>query len=256
MKNIVKGQEPALLASYVQANPTNIWTQCSKNPTRREAIQTEIRLNQGGLCAYCEIDLKPADTQGGLADFRVEHFHPKSDTSTAHNWHLDWQNLLGCCHGGSQSGVTDSADRFSSNQDYSCDVPKADNNWDNDILNPLRLPAFPPLFNYHRSSGDMAVNSANCQQATITLQQAQNTIDYLNLNAKRLTRLRSAELNEINKLFAQLVAKGLSDSAARERLAKALLVKKNHHWPVFFSAVRSYLGQAAEEQLGRIGYVG
>ncbi len=102
----------------------------------------------------------------------------------------------------------------------------------------------------------MAVNHANCQQATINLQQAQNTIDYLNLNAKRLTRLRSAELNEINKLFAQLVAKGLSDSEARERLAKALLVKNSHHWQVFFSAVRSYLGQAAEQHLKTIAYQG
>lgn len=91
MKNIVKGQEPHLLANYVQANSTNTWEQCVRSPTRRDAIQKEIRLNQGGLCAYCEIDLKPADANGH-ADFRVEHFHPKSDTTT-HNWHLDWQNL-------------------------------------------------------------------------------------------------------------------------------------------------------------------
>ena len=255
MKNIVKGQEPTALANYVQANPTNTWEQCARSKTRREVIQKEIRLNQGGLCAYCEIDLKPADANGH-ADFRVEHFHPKSDTSSAHNWHLDWRNLLGCCHGGSQRGVTDAADRFSINQDYSCDVPKADNNWDADILNPLSIPSSPALFSYHRTSGDMTVNTGNCQQAGVDGQKAQNTIDYLHLNANRLTRLRRAELNAINALFSGLVKSGMTDSDARVRLAQAILRKNNDNWPTFFSAARSYLGQAAEEQLGRIGYVG
>ena len=55
MKNIVKGQEPHLLANYLQANPTNTWEQCARSKTRREVIQKEIRLNQGGLCASAKL---------------------------------------------------------------------------------------------------------------------------------------------------------------------------------------------------------
>jgi hypothetical protein len=53
-----------------------------------------------------------------------------------------------------------------------------------------------------------------------------------------------------------LVKSGMTDSDARVRLAQAILRKNNDNWPTFFSAARSYLGEAAEEQLGRIGYVG
>ena len=56
----------------------------------------------------------------------MEHFYPKSETDFAvHNYHLDWQNLLGVCHGGSQPNVEDAEERFSKRKiDRSCDVPK------------------------------------------------------------------------------------------------------------------------------------
>ncbi|MFT4927742.1 MAG: hypothetical protein ACI8WB_003856 [Phenylobacterium sp.] len=42
--------------------------------------------------------------------------------------------------------------------------------------------------------------------------------------------------------------------SARDKLATALLYKDaNGHWPSFFSALRDYLGDAAERQLALLG---
>jgi uncharacterized protein (TIGR02646 family) len=155
MKNIVKGKEPSVLQQYATRNPGHSWSQFRKDRARCLSVQQQLLSDQGGLCAYCEIDLKGA-SGNAQADLRVEHFHPKSDTLAAHNWHLDWQNLLAVCHGGSRQDIVDAAERYTS-PDHSCDVPKADHDWDVQILNPLLLPAFPSLFRYDRSTG-----VANC----------------------------------------------------------------------------------------------
>ncbi len=218
-------------------------------------MQTQLKANQGGICAYCEIDLKEKDSQGE-ADFRVEHFHPKSDDTTSHNWHLDWQNLLGCCHGGSQRNVTDAGTRFTS-PDNSCDVPKDNKNFDGIILNPLQLPAFPALFSCNRSSGELTVNANSCARAGIASEQAQNTITELRLNATRLTRLRKAALDHLNTQMRLRLQTGIDIGMARQQLAQAQLRKDGkQHWPAFFSSIRSYLGHEAEQHLLQSGYVG
>lgn len=254
MKKITKGLEPEKLGQYFQSHPQASWEQFCRNVHRKQQVHTQIRLDQGGLCAYCEIDMKPKASDGD-ADFRVEHFHPKSDRSAAHNWGLDWQNLLGCCHGGSQSGVTEASVRFSA--EHSCDVPKAHNIWDMRILNPLTLPTHVSLFSYQRSDGLVKVNTANCNAASINLIMAQNTIDFLNLNAVRLAQLRKGELDRINEQIRRLIIAGDSTETARDKLARAMLVKNGQgQWPKFFSAVRDYLGASAETQLINIGYLG
>lgn len=255
MKRIIKTEEPALLISYRTNNPNGRWQGCKNNQNRREQIQQYLLNDQGGLCAYCEVDLKMANAQG-VADFRVEHFHPKSDISTDHNWHLDWQNLLACCHGGSRPDVVDEAERASS-PDHSCDVPKADHDWDELILNPLQLAASPCLFRYSRATGAVSVDDDNCETAGVDSTKAQNNIDYLRLDANRLKRLRKAELDRVNEQLRQLVQNGITLEAARDKLARALIKKDvNGHWPRFFSALRHYLGAAAEQQLVTIGYLG
>jgi uncharacterized protein (TIGR02646 family) len=256
MKKIAKGAEPEKLMQYRQLKPVNTWEQCRRNQDRRIQIQDQLKLDQGGLCAYCEIDLKPANGNDA-ADLRVEHFHPKKiDALTQHNWHLDWQNLLACCHGGSRSDVVDSAGRYTS-PDHSCDVPKADNDWDNIILNPLYLPAFPCLFKFNRADGSISVNIAHCQQAGVAEGKAQATIDNLRLDAKRLRDLRKPVLDELNEQLRKMVLTGYSVEEARIRLTRAVLKKDGHgHWPAFFSAIRSYLGSAAEQQLNAINYNG
>lgn len=208
-----------------------------------------------GICAYCEIDLRDKDASGN-ADFRVEHFHPKSDTSTPYNWHLDWQNLLGCCHGGSQSTVTDTANRFTS-PDHSCDIPKGSKNLDAVILNPLLLPASHAFFSCDRSSGELKVNIAHCQSAAVSEVKAQQTIAELELNSPRLNRFRLTLLNQLNSELQSAMTKGTTLDAAIQKLAQAHLRKNaQQHWPAFFTSIRSYLGSEAENHLQTIGYNG
>lgn len=258
MKNIIKGPEPSLLLQYRQCSPNNSWEhfqRARRKSSRRHEVKNAITSDQGGICAYCEIDLKEADSNGN-ADFRVEHFHPKSDNSTSHNWHLDWQNLLGCCHGGSQHGVVDSAKRFSS-PDHSCDVPKGKKNLTGKILNPLQLPAFPPVFSCSRTTGELSVNEQNCQEHGISVAQANNTIIELRLDADRLTSFRSAVLNDLNERLQAYSRAGMDIGVARQHLAAALLNKNaKGHWPPFFTAIRSFLGRDAEQHLRNTGYSG
>ena len=250
MKNIVKGAEPDQLKSYRESNPQGNWGNCKANKNRREEIQKRLLENQSGLCAYCEIDLRIGIEN---SDFRVEHFHPKSDSSTPHNWHLDWDNLLACCHGGSQR---DAGNRFSS-PDHSCDVPKENNNLTGLILNPLALPAYPYVFQYVRYTGEIKVHVKQCAIAGVDISCAQQTIDELRLDSERLRRLRRPVLNKVNEELRALVSQGLTLSAAQERLAQAYFCKNEKgYWPAFFSAIRHYLGDAAENQLAVINYVG
>jgi len=255
MKTILKGAEPEKLASYRHDNPQGSWANCKKNKKRHVEIRHRLLADQGGLCAYCEIDLL-AKTELEEADFRVEHFHPKSDKNTGKNWGLDWGNLLACCHGGSQRNVVDAENRFSS-PDNSCDVPKRDKGLTGLILNPLQLPAFPNIFQYSRSTGKMTPHSVHCQAENINFTLAQKTIDKLRLNANRLNRLRKPVLDKQNDELRKMIAQGDSIESARERLAKAYLVKNSDdNWPKFFSALRSYLGTAAENQLEAVAYKG
>lgn len=255
MKKILKGTEPPLLSQYRAANPTNNWDQFRSSVANREQVRDQLRKDQGGLCAYCEIDLIESDNTGD-ADFRVEHFHPKSDTSTAHNWHLDWVNLLGCCHGGSQRGVADAGNRFTS-PDNSCDVPKDKKILDNVILNPLQLPATPAIYKSDRSTGEISVIAANCQSAGVSEVHAQNTIDELRLIAPRLNRLRKTVLDDLNSRIASRVAQGDDISAARMYFSKIYLNKNaNGNWSKFFTSMRSYLGSDAEQHLRNIGFNG
>lgn len=255
MKKVLKGPEPHLLQTYRQQHSLNTWEQYKRDDARKKAVFDTLKHDQAGICAYCEIKLLPTD-QSGEADFRVEHFHPKSDHTTAHNWHLDWQNLLGCCHGGSQRNVVDGANRFTKG-DYSCDVPKGNKDLDGIILNPLHVPAFPPLFVTERSTGCLKVHGQNCQSATVSAQQAAATIAELRLDSARLNRFRKTLLDEINQQLTQLIRTGLSVDAARTKLARILLTKDaQQHWPAFFSSIRSYLGSAAEAHLHDIGYAG
>ncbi|BCH58370.1 hypothetical protein RvVAR0630_09940 [Agrobacterium vitis] len=258
MKRINKGQEPRSLEQYRAANPTSNWKLCVADQDRRDEIQNHLRQDQGGICCYCEIDLIPANV--GKADFRVEHFHPKSDTSTEFNWHLDWQNLFCCCHGGSEKYVNSAEARFTS-PDTSCDVPKEDNDWDSLIFKPSDLPAFPGIFKFHRVDGSdqisIEVDDKGCTAAGVDLTIAKQTIDMLKLDAPRLKRLRKVELDYLNEIVERSLEAGKEIEEILRELTLSQLVKdEDGNWPSFFSAKRSYLGHAAEQHLRTTGYNG
>lgn len=256
MKKVTKGVEPHRLETFKAAKPQNSWEQFTSDKNRKVCVQERLKSDQSGLCAYCEINLLEKDAAGD-ADFRVEHFHPKSDTSTGHNWHLDWRNLLGCCHGGSQSKVTSSTTRFTS-PDHSCDVPKGDKNLDGIILNPLTdVPAYPSIFKCDRTSGKLTAHSENCISANIPGAKVQQTIDELRLDAERLNRFRRTVLNKLNSDLQVLIQSGLTLPQAQSRLSQIYLRKDhNQHWPAFFTSIRSYLGTKADEHLRTINYTG
>lgn len=256
MKKVLKKADiPPLLRRYKEINPTATWDQFRASPARKREIKEALLIDQGGLCAYCEIDLLEKD-ESGDADLRVEHFHPKTDTSTTHNWHLDWNNLMACCHGGSNPNVRDAVNR-STSPDHSCDVPKEDTNLDGIILNPLEIPHSPALFRCERTTGSLKVHEENCNAAAISQMKAQKTIDELRLDANRLKRLRKEVLDTLNQNIGQLLLANKEPGEAREQLAKALLKKdENDKWPRFFTSIRAYLGSEAEKQLIDIGYTG
>ena len=257
MKAITKGEQPPRLVHYQEQNPDGTWEQFCGVKKRKLQVQEALRVDQGGICAYCEIDLRKKD-QHGEADFRVEHFHPKSDKTTAHNWALDWDNLLACCHGGSRPDVTDAQARFEEIHALrTCDVPKADDNWDNDILNPSHLPTDVCLFTCSRTSGELSLSQQAQDDDRIDNQRAEQSLDRHNLNAVRLSKLRQAVLNKLNDELQQRVRQGMTIAQARADLARRHLRQdQDGNWPAFFSAIRSYLGREAELQLQSVGFLG
>lgn len=98
---------------------------------------------------------------------------------------------------------------------------------------------------------------ASCQQAGVDDGKAQATIIELRLDANRLRGLRKPVLNKLNDQLLDMITAGYSVEEAKMRLTRAVLKKdKYNHWPAFFSAIRDYLGEAAEQQLKDIGYNG
>src|SRR5438445_13745985 len=106
MKRVLKANhEPQSLAEFrtrFSAAPTLLtWSRFKKEPERREAVKSQLRSDQRGLCAYCENGLV-------FEDESVEHFVPRSED---HALELAWTNLLLCCCGGERPLSEDLADR-------------------------------------------------------------------------------------------------------------------------------------------------
>ena len=101
MKRVFKGVEPPELSAFRDALPASTW-QAMRDDAMHEgpAAYASCRLktiaDQGGLCAFCEIDIRNNDPM----TCHVEHFHPKSDITLTKNWALEWTNLLAVCNGG------------------------------------------------------------------------------------------------------------------------------------------------------------
>ena len=119
MKKINKFSEPLELQEYISLFPIghekHTWKDFCENVTAKRAVQKQLKAEQRGICAYCEIDLLdvPAeqvstDGAGVKPDFRVDHFHPKQhSTNISNHWELDWNNLFGVCAGGDERHVVE-----------------------------------------------------------------------------------------------------------------------------------------------------
>lgn len=252
---------PAGLQQYLGNNPLDTWKQfCDNDRDSYEAVQSELRSNQRGICAYCEIRL--SEFKGvGLDDFRVEHFHPKSrPPHPPPNWGLDWCNLLAVCTGGNARHIGNSA--LFTTPDHSCDVPKADKNLVGTILDVLNdIPAFPPIFMFNEL-GEMDVDG----QCPANLHgKARASIEELRLSPSaskdipvpRLIRFRKALIDKLRAQLMERQASGLSLQAASAELAEVYFTnEQTSEWPSFFSTIRWYLGPMAEARLQAIGYDG
>lgn len=253
MKKINKSKhEPNILREFRLKHPHQTWTyfhQHRRNGYRE--VKEQIIRDQHGLCAYCETVIARARVEGEVDDFRVEHFYPKVGTEySKHNYHLDWQNLLGVCHGGSQPDVPESMKRFSTRAiDRSCDVLKGDKNLTKKILNPLDIP-MTRLWCFSEFDGTIYVDPRSCPE---NLQdRAQNTIEELNLNAPRLCHMRKEVIDKLGTELADMVAEGTKIDDALEILAVAFLApdEKGMCLP-YFSTIRWYLGNGAERMIDK-----
>ena len=258
MKRVQKSpEEPELLTRYRQRYPHDTWYKFhhrSRDGYRQ--VKRQILHDQHGLCAYCEINIKLTAEEDRVDDFRVEHFHPKVGTEhEERNYHLEWKNMLGVCHGGSQPRVAEAGYRFSkAKEDRSCDVPKGGKSINTEILNPLQIPAKERLFMYDSFSGKMSVDAEACPE--MLRKKAENTIAELNLNAPRLRRLRTAVIEVLQEQVAELTGQGFSVEEAMKQLARELLVPNSEdRYPAFFTTIRWFLGEAAESVLRERDFV-
>lgn len=257
MKKIFKSKiEPKQLKLFAQAFPKETWEHFRRRSRRGyKEVKKQIYKDQHGLCAYCEISIKFAESEDDIDDFRVEHFHPKSETDNkSKNWHLNWENMLGVCHGGSQKDVPNADWRYSSRKnDRSCDIPKGGRDLSHIILNPLYIPAATRLFSYVEHNGRMMVDTTTCPEKLA--KKANNTIRELNLNARRLRRMRLVVINVLQEEIENGLRQGLEFEECLELLAEGLLTPdKDGAYRPFFTVIRWYLGPAAERFLARSGY--
>ena len=257
MKTILKNSCPPSLARYATIFPNATWEAMRNDAANMGDIayaetRSHLLKDQKNLCAYCECELN-----GDLSHtVRTEHFHPKSDTSSKHNWHLDWQNLLVTCIGGERE-----CDAFHLPENLSCDASKKDAIHDGDILNPLRLPPFPAAFCYDMRTGELVPNTKFCSDhpalpgntLSSTFELLQNTLQVLNLNCDRLCQARLKVSRYLEHQKKQFRERHIKASVALRSLTQCYFSRQ---WPAYFTVLRHCLQPYAEEYLHSVNYQG
>ncbi len=273
MKRILKSSAaPAGLSDYVVRTAHNgTWDHFRRDSSRNKRdVQKQLYKDQRGLCAYCEVNIEPEilrERCSGeeVADFQVEHFHPKSDTTTCSPrqcpWGLDWENMFACCLGGTNASVYD-ATRHCTKANHHCGARKDDKILDGRILNPLTdVPAYPSLFDVKISANPDEIllepNMARCNSVSSNCySKASNTILELNLNNTTLNRCRHATLRQIDKRIQMVNSRGIDYDHALELVMREVFDDTSPTWPQFFTTIRARYGVAAERRLKEINYHG
>jgi uncharacterized protein (TIGR02646 family) len=270
MKRVLRQPEPIQLTNYRNANPTSTWEQMRNDaihdgPAAYDESRRKLIADQGGICAFCEIDIRDNDP----LKCRVEHFHPKSDVTPAHNWALDWDNLLAVCAGGSYRFTSAPYVHEPLAENLSCDAHKdrmiqagkLQEQCEGWILNPAEIPVSPSFFRLEMSTGRLLPDPNHCAALPAwpgnrhadaqTL--VQHTIDMLNLNCDRLCNARLAIIRDIERNKKRQREAGFS---AQQGLGNLAVHYLRQRWPGFFSTIRLCLGTAAETHLANLGYQG
>jgi uncharacterized protein (TIGR02646 family) len=271
MKRVLKGREPLALTAYRLAMPIGKWDEMKSDAHNggSQAYQdcrSDLVTQQKGLCAYCEIDIWDNDP----LKCRVEHFHPKSDVSTQHNWALDWLNMLAVCNGGSNKHIVGGGYYLEPmSQNLSCDAhkdrmiqtKKLAEQCEGWILNPLQLAAFPVLFRLEKSTGRLLPDPVACaiypevsnNQHSTVYDLVQHTIDMLNLNCERLIAARLLVIRDIGNNIKKQRNAGFSLQQGMNNLVQQYF---RSQWKAFFTTIRLCLGQPAEVYLQSINFQG
>lgn len=270
MKRVNRPQEPLELTNFRQTAPASTWEQMKNDVNHKgsevyDICRAQLVSTQGGICAYCEIDIR----DNNPLTCRVEHFHPKSDMTPAHNWALDWNNMLGVCAGGSyryaqtpytQEPLADnlSCDAHKDQMIQSGKLPEQCEGW---ILDPSKLFASPSLFRLEKSTGRFMPDTDQCQAANtwpgnkhVNMEKlVQHTLDMLNLNCDRLRQARLTLIRDIERNKKRQREQGFSSVQGLDNLATRYL---RQHWPAFFTTIRLCLGAAVETHLTHIRFQG
>ncbi|EGR1562717.1 TPA: TIGR02646 family protein [Vibrio parahaemolyticus] len=216
MRKINKSQAPNELTIYAISNPDDTWDNFrGNNSSDAKKVKKKIFSEQNYICAYCEIDL----CEDNVLEHhrRVEHFNSKSGWvvgDTQPNWHLDWNNVIGVCIGGTDRN---NAEQFVMPDNKSCDSYKEhletnhgeSKKWLGKIVSPLEDNLSSDMFNYSLATGELEVNIEAANSKTFehndfatSSELLESTIEKLNLNCDRLNLAR----REVHISFERLIA--------------------------------------------------
>lgn len=216
MRKVYKSQPPNELTVYAAKNPNDTWTAFrNNNGDDAKAIKQKIFEEQNYFCAYCEADLSEDIVYEHQR--RVEHFNSKSGWSFGDaqpNWHLDWNNVIGVCLGGTEDDYTK---QFEMPDNKSCDSYKEHlettqgfgKKWLGKVLSPLEENLSSDVFTYCVASGKLGINTDDANLVAFvhndfgtSSQLIESTLEKLNLNCDRLNLAR----RQVHISFEQLLA--------------------------------------------------
>lgn len=246
------------MTEYAQNYPQHNWNDFRNNNQGNDyqTVKNVIFTDQGKLCAFCENEVIDIHKQ------RIEHFHAKADLSDLnHNWALDWGNLIGVCFGGSDVDRTihPLPDNLScdAHKDYLIVKNKLPMACEGFLLHPLKLPAFPCLFDFDKRTGELRAK-ADYGQISIEhnhfdtlIELVEQTIEILNLNCDRLNKQRLAVLNQYNQEIKK--ARIANDQNIHLKLATRWFQSR---WLPFFTTRRILLNGHAEHYLSSLNFDG
>lgn len=257
-----KGAIPTGLNDYQQQYPDDRdWEHFRAVRTAYDELKVAVFNEQAHLCAYCECKVPPEEYHRR----RIEHFHPKSDLTGSRNWTLDWHNMLGVCHGGSDN---ENREIFPLPDNLSCDAHKDSMITNSHLLlacegyliNPLTMNTTECLFSFDKSSGKLLSNDAVCSKVTIpgnkystTKELVEKTIEFLNLNCNRLNTARLEVFRFFEKELKKARVARRSPEATFTLWAQRWM---SPPWKEYFTTRRILLRDSAETYLQSINYNG
>ena len=195
---------------------------------------------QHGLCGYCEIRLTELDRQ-------VEHVVPQSDPAQGASRALDFRNLIACCKGGTRRSSDGSRYLRPVRRNRTCGEEKGARRI-KAFLDPRELPAAPSLARV-LEDGRIEADVVACTSAGVSAGDVNETIEMLNLNARRLRVERETRWRDLSDAWGEWTER-LGDPDQMHEAARRELLPANGRLPPFFTTTRSYFGPLAERVLG------